>query len=197
MTEQEPGTDRVSWEGPDSHLFFRLGQLLLLLVVANSLNKPVKSIDRLAYYDFFAANPYAMLDGANSEKDARDRLSLQLAGFKERQLSYSAVGNRFANRRSRIRHDLGLLVAYGLATVEPDKYVASEKGRTLGMDLSTVYADAYRIAAEIALTRLVRLSDRRLIETTEELLGKSWLLIDFLDDVKEVDLMSGISGESA
>lgn len=197
MTEQEPGTDRVSWEGPDSHLFFRLGQLLLLLVVANSLNKPVKSIDRLAYYDFFAANPYAMLDGTNPETDARDRLSLQLAGFKEGQLSYSAVGNRFANRRSRIRHDLGLLVAYGLATVEPDKYVASEKGRTLGMELSTVYADAYRIAAEIALTRLVRLSDRRLIETTEELLGKSWLLIDFLEDVKEVDLMSGISGESA
>lgn len=197
MTEQEPGTDRVSWEGPDSHLFFRLGQLLLLLVVANSLNKPVKSIDRLAYYDFFAANPYAMLDGTNPETDARDRLSLQLAGFKEGQLSYSAVGNRFANRRSRIRHDLGLLVAYGLATVEPDKYVASEEGRTLGMELSTVYADAYRIAAEIALTRLVRLSDRRLIETTEELLGKSWLLIDFLDDVKEVDLMSGISGESA
>jgi hypothetical protein len=193
MTEQEAGTDRVSWEGPDSHLFFRLGQLQLLLVVADSLELSVKSIDRLAYYDFFAANPYAMLDGANPDRDTHDRLSLQLAGFKEGQLSYSAIGHRFANRRSRIRHDLALLVAYGLAKVEPDRYGPSEKGRKLVEELSTVYADAYRAGAEIALSRLVRLSDRRLTEKTEEWLGKSWLLLDFLDDVKEVELMNDIS----
>jgi hypothetical protein len=190
------GTEQPLWEGPEAHHTFRLAQLQLLLAVADSLGLQVKNIDRLATYDFLAANPFSMLDGDDADRDARDRLALKLAGFSNEQLTYGSVGNRFANRRARIQHDLALLVAHGLARVESDRYGITDAGRTLADRLSTVYADAYRKAAEIALSRLARLTDKKLNEKVERIMGKSWLLIDFFDDVHEVvtDQLSDGSG---
>jgi hypothetical protein len=184
--EARAGTEQSLWEGPEAYDIFRLAQLELLLAVADAEGLPIKSIDRLATYDFLAANPYSMLDGTDVDGDIRDRLTLKLAGFSNEQLTYGSVGNRFANRRSRIQHDLALLVAHGLAQVEDDRYGITDAGRQFADRLSTVYADAFRKAAEIALSRLVRLSDKKLNERVERIMGKSWLLIDFLDDVNEV-----------
>jgi hypothetical protein len=181
----EPGTDRAVWDGPDEHIIFRVSQLVLLLSIAAEENATIASIDRLAYYDFFAANPYVVLDGASPDKDASDRISLLLSGFQEGQLSYGGVGQRFASRRQRIKHDLSILISYGLAEIDQDGYGASAAGLRHAESLSTVYADAYRASARIVLRRLTRLSEKRLTSAVHAWLGKSWLLLDFLDDVRD------------
>jgi len=169
---------------PEDRHVFRLAQLTLLLDVAEGNQTPVKTVDRLGLYDFFAANPFVVTSG-DSDRDADDRLALRLAGFSNRQLSYASTGQRFASRRRRLQHDLSLLVAYGLVTIASNGYVLTPLGSRITEQLTSVYADAYREAARVVLQRLGRLSDRRLTENATEWLGRSWLLVDLLDDISE------------
>lgn len=171
-------------EGPEEHQVFRLAQLALLLAVAADERVEVRTVDRLGFYDFFSANPFVVTAG-DEPRDASDRLALRLAGFSDRQLSYASTGQRFASRRRRLQHDLSLLIAYGLAEIGERGYSLSPAGLSLADSLSSVYACAYRSAAQIVLRRLKRLSDRRLRQQADDWLGRSWLLIDFLDDVAE------------
>lgn len=170
--------------GPEERQAFRLGQLTLLLEVAGIERIPVRTVDRLAFYDFFSANPFVVVSG-DDERDAADRLTLRLAGFSDQQLSYTSTGQRFVSGRRRLQHDLSLLMAYGVAAIDSTGYTLTESGQELANQLATVYAEAYREAARVVLRRLRRLSDRRLTEQADEWLGRSWLLIDLLDDVAE------------
>jgi hypothetical protein len=185
MIDLEPGTDRATWEGPEEHDYFRAGQLLMLLAIAATAEVELSTIDRLTYLDFFSANPYAILDGADPEKDERDRLGLAMAGFASEQLRYGNVGSRFATRRSRIQYDLSALVSRGLARVGKEGYEITPHGREIANRLTSAYADAYRVGAATVIGRLARLSERALRRKVETLLGRSWLLIDFLADVHE------------
>ena len=166
---------------PDDLLMFRVARLMLLLDVAATLNlrKPV-DIERLGLYDFFAANPFLVV--ANDE-DARQEVSL--AGFSSYDLSYQSSGHRYANRRARLRNDLAMLVGYGAATalVEGQRvvYRVTDRGHELASELSTLYAIAYRRSAELILSRLDRLSDKRLRTDATRWLNDERLLIDLYD----------------
>ena len=170
--------------GPEDHHVFRVAQLTLLLEVAWAESVDVRTVDRLGFYDFFPANPFVVTAG-DGPRDAADRLTLRLAGFSDRQLSYASTGQRFASRRRRLQHDLSLLIAYGLVAIETNGYRLTPAGRTLAAELNSVYADSYRAAAQVVLRRLKRLSDRQLMLHANDWLGRSWLLIDVLDDVAE------------
>lgn len=183
----ELGTERTAWEGPEERTVFRVAQLCLLLSAAEESNAKLTNLDRLAYFDFFAANPFVVLDGESVEKDSRDRLTLRLSGFSDRQLNYGAVGHRFVTRRKRVQHDLAFLVARGLGQILPDRYAITESGVKFASSLTTVYADAYRTAATIVFKRLGSLSETRLRAKAEKLLGAPWLLIDFFADVEGID----------
>jgi hypothetical protein len=149
----------------------------------------------LGYYDFFSANPYIVVSG-ETDADRSDRLTLRMAGFSDQQLSYASSGERFVSRRKRIQHDMSLLVAYGIVTIGETGYTLTERGHQLAQQLQSVYADAYRSAAEIVVTRLSRLTDRKLREQAQSWLGHSWLLLDFLDDVTEATPMRTVPGTS-
>jgi hypothetical protein len=169
---------------PEDRQVFRLAQLTLLLEVAGTERAPVRSIDRLGYYDFFSANPFVVVSGSD-ERDTADRLRLRLAGFSDRQLSYASTGQRFVSRRRRLQHDLALLIAYGITTLGAGGYELTSSGQALATGLTSVYADAYRDAARVVLRRLKRLSDRQLAQRADDWLGRSWLIIDLFDDVSE------------
>lgn len=188
LPESEPDLDtgRTAWEGPEERTVFRAAQLALLLAAAEDAGAKLTNLDRVAYFDFFAANPFIVLDGEFTEKDARDRLTLRLAGFTEGQLTYGAVGHRFVTRRERIQHDLSLLVARGLAQALPDRYAITPSGSEFANALKTVYAEAYNSAASIVFKRFGGLSETRLRAKAEKLLGAPWLLIDFLADVEGI-----------
>jgi hypothetical protein len=129
-------------------------------------------IDRLGIIDFLAANPFLVIP--ETEK-AFDRL--RLAGFGAHSLTYAAPGQRFATRRSRLQHDIALLVAYGLVTVRVSdgrrKYFMTRLGHEIAEALSSTYADAYRLSATEVLARAGRLSDRALRQQL-----RSWLRAD-------------------
>jgi hypothetical protein len=169
---------------PEDREVFRLAQLTLLLEVAEDHRIPVRTVDRLGFYDFFSANPFIVITGEEN-RDVADRLALRLAGFSDRQLSYASTGQRFASRRRRLQHDLSLLLAYGLVAIGGGGYVLTPLGRTVAAGLTSIYADGYREAAGVVLRRLGRLSDRRLAQSAAAWLGRSWLLIDFLEDIAE------------
>lgn len=169
---------------PEDREVFRLAQLILLVEVARTRHVIIRTVDRLGFYDFFAANPFVVTSG-DEARDAADRLALRLAGFTDRQLSYASTGQRFASRRRRLQHDLSLLLAYALVAVGPQGYVLTVEGQEVAEGLTSVYADAYRDAARVVLRRLGRLSDRQLAENAERWLGQSWLLVDLLDDIAE------------
>ena len=182
---------------PEDRQVFRLAQLALLLQVAGDSQASVRTVDRLGVYDFFAANPFAVTAG-DERRDEEDRLALRLAGFTDRQLSYASTGQRFASRRRRLQHDLSLLLAYGLTVINSEGYVLTPLGKAIAEGLTSVYADAYREAAQVVLRRLGRLTDQKLAEHVEKWLGQDWLLIDLLDDVAETtpNVQSNAPGEA-
>jgi hypothetical protein len=171
-------------QGPEDRQVFRLAQLTVLLEVAGEENTVMRTVDRLGFYDFFSANPFVVVSG-DDKRDVTDRLTLRLAGFSSRQLSYASTGQRFVSRRRRLQHDLALLIAYRIASIDETGYTLTPSGRDLSARLSSVYAESYRDAARVVLRRLRRLSDRQLRQQADEWLGRSWLLIDVLDDVAE------------
>lgn len=169
----------------ESQPTFRLARLLLFIDVAREAGRPIPSVDRLGYYEFFADNPF-MVIGEDRRSD-QDRLALEMAGFSPVQLSYASTGQRFASRRQRLQHDLSLLMSRDLITIEDGGFTVTDAGAGLAERLNSVYADAYRTSARIVLRRLASMSNKALEEASRRWLGESWLLIDLLDDIQATD----------
>jgi hypothetical protein len=184
MTESTVSRDaNAGWE-PESERNFRLAQLLLLLEQAGLLRRDIPSVDRLGYYDFFAANPFIVTSDDYPHRE-RDRIILKRAGFLEGQLSYGQAGQRYVSRRERLREDVSVLLGWGLVAMNHKGYGLTAPGEALAENLSTVYADQYREAVRIVISRLGPLSNARLVATVQRWLGETWLLVDYLGDVDE------------
>lgn len=166
-----PGLSSAQPRAPEDHLLLRLAQLLLLL---DELDDRGVGLERLGYYDFFAANPFTVF----SRNDVRIRAELHSAGFDERQLSYASAGPRFANRRHRLQHDVSILLAYGLVSLGGDGYVLTPVGRTLARQLLSLYASQYRVAVRFVQARFKRLSDAALTQQARTMLRHPALLLD-------------------
>jgi len=169
---------------PEDRQVFRLAQLLLLMEVSQKSGVSIPTVDRLGYLDFFSANPFVVVR-ESSEREARERTTLRLAGFSGDQLSYASAGQRFVSRRRRLQHDLALLLGYGLVRVGSEGYELTEPGVRVAEQLSTVYADAYRESAAVILRLIGKSSNAQLRKNAEKWLGHNPLLLDFLDDVLE------------
>jgi hypothetical protein len=187
----EPTTLR-SFVPEDSYLF-RCARLLLLLATARKDGRPVVSLDRLSFYDFFADNPWIVVNG-DAASDVADRDTLVIAGFSQTQLSYASTGQRFVSRRERLRTDLSLLVSYGLVGLKDAEFVITDPGQDFADGLQSSYADSFRASASVVLRRLVRLPNRTLEREVENWLGHSWLLLDLLDDVRGADVPIATAG---
>lgn len=161
---------------PEDSTIFRLAQLLLMLDVLNSYNWKV-NIERLGVLDFFAANPFLVMK--DSESDFR---KLVLAGFSSKPLTYASPGQRFATRRSRIRHDLSILLAYGLITIETNNgsivYVITDDGSITANQFGSLYARSYRLSADIVSRRIQRYSDNKLRQQCRDWLKADPSLLD-------------------
>lgn len=166
---------------PDNLTHFRLARLALLLDVAPQLpNAKPLDVERLGYYDFFAANPFLIV-----ENEDPLRRELVLAGFDSRNLSYQSSAQRFTSRRARLQHDLAMLVAYGLVHAHADQrrvvYALTDAGGDMTAALRSLYARAYRRSVDIIVRRLNRLSDKSLRESAQGWLAAEGLLIDLYD----------------
>jgi hypothetical protein len=168
---------------PEDHTTFRLVQLALLLDEISPLDSKGLGLERLGYYDFFAASPFAIL----TDQDVSERARLHRAAFDEHQLSYASTGSRFANRRRRLQHDLALLVAYGLVAPRAGGYGITKAGGQFVGSFTALYADQYRESVRVVHTRFKRLSDTQLANAARQWLQTPSLLLD----------LYGISEDSA
>lgn len=167
---------------PEDLDLFRLARLLVLLAEVGKLRRPRPlDIERLGLYDFFAANPFLMVE---SETQAGTRLAL--AGFDSRALGYQSAFHRFATRRERMRFDLSRLAALGMVeTVVQDGRIAFEvstRGAALADEFASLYAQSYRQSAEVVVTELNKLSDTRLRGSAGKWLQAESFLIDLYDE---------------
>lgn len=173
----DPLTARAA---PETLTSFRLGQLLLLLATADEIETGPVPIDRLGYYDFFAANPFLVV-----EPRSPDGRRLLTTGFEYWNLDYQSSSQRFSNRRARLQHDLALLTSFGLVTVGSAAgrigYETTESGRAAAGSLRALYAHAYRDSAAIIVKRLRRLSDSKLRSEAGAWLRADDFLIDLYD----------------
>lgn len=159
---------------PEDHVLFRLAQLVLLLRVVAPPHQPGIGLERLGYYDFFSANPFLVVPRDDAEAWAR----LHLAGFDERQLSYAATGQRFANRRRRLQHDVALLVAYDLAEPRSGGWGLTARGLHTAEQLTALYADQYMASVRVVVARLIRLTDTALARQARGWLREPGLVLD-------------------
>lgn len=164
----------VAVASPEDHTVFRLAQLLILLVEVVPPKAVGLDLERIGYYDFFAANPFAMIEQANT----RDRARLHRAAFDEAQLSYASTGSRFANRRQRLQHDLALLVSYGLVVPRSGGYGSTERGAQVAETFGALYADQYRESVRVVHQHLKKLSDPQLAASARKWLRTPSLVLD-------------------
>lgn len=137
-------------------------------------------IERLAFYDFFSANPFLIFD-----VDDEERRELILAGFDSRTLSYQSSAQRFSNRRQRLQHDLAWLTSYALIHVAPVQgkvsYGLTEQGKETATALQSLYALSFTESARLVTDRLNRLTDKSLRDRAKGWLRAESLMIDLYD----------------
>jgi hypothetical protein len=171
-SEEFIGLDRYA--APEDFVAFRLAQLAILLSEVTPEGTKAIDLERLGYYDFFAANPFVIFE-------ANDRLQhaqLHRASFDERQLSYASTGSRFANRRKRLQHDVALLVAYDLVGPRGGGYGITPSGQQFVDSLAALYVDQYRDSIRVVHSRLRQLSDAQLARAAQQWLTTPSLLLD-------------------
>lgn len=171
---ENPNTWPVPSRAPEEHTTLRVAQLAILLSEIAPADARAIDIERLGYYDFFAANPFAIF-GAG---DDLERARLHRAAFDERQLSYASTGSRFANRRRRLQHDVAILLAYNLAERREEGYGLTERGADFVDSLAALYADQYRASVQVVHERLKKLSDSKLAESARGWLKTPSLILD-------------------
>lgn len=156
----------------EDDVVFRMAQLLLVLT---EIGDDGVAVDRLTYYDYFAANPFLVF-----EENESQRTKLRLAGFESSAISYLSPSQRFATRQERVSADVGVLVAIGLALRTGDekalRYAATTIGAETASALASMYAHGYRESVRLILGRLGKLSDKRLHDS-----ARSWLEPDDVD----------------
>ncbi|MFD0213442.1 ABC-three component system middle component 2 [Streptomyces hirsutus] len=183
MTNQTNAPDKRGSESyffrPEDQEEFRLAQLLLLLETAN-FTQLVPSIERLGVLDFFAANPFLVIQP--HEDEYRD---LILAGFSVKPLTYASPSHRFVTRRSRLQSDLALLVGYGF--VQPATsagyrvFRITQSGSDAASQLSSIYAQAYRESVEVIAKRVRKVADSKLPEFCRKWLNADPAMLDLLN----------------
>lgn len=164
---------------PEDEMEFRLAQLVILLEITSS-SRMNSSIDRIGALDFFSANPFLVIGEAEAEFR-----HLVLAGFSVKPLTYASPGHRFITRRSRLQNDLAMLVAYGLARPEVANghrvYIITDDGREISEQLTSVYADAYRVSAKVVSKRIEKVPDTKLQEKCRDWLKADPAMMDLYD----------------
>jgi hypothetical protein len=159
---------------------FRQGRLLLVFSALDP-SKPAQrpDLERLSYYDFFAANPFLV------PTDAPTKALLTHAGFEASNLSYQSSSQRFTNNRSRLQFDLAILVALGLVAPElHDRrvtYGATAAGKTVAASFRSLYASAFLDSSALIVDRLKRMSDTALRRDAGQWLRAEALMIDLYD----------------
>jgi hypothetical protein len=184
MDTTEPPNFKIVFS-PEDDLLFNSARLLIFFEVFNKV-KLLEGIDleRLCYYDFFAANPFIII-----EKNDPLWLELELEGFDPCKLEYLSTAQRYRTKRESIKQYLALLLAKDLISVENIEgkilYHITPKGLGVSYKLSSMYAISYRKSVKFIVRELKRYKDSELWENASRWLEAKSFQIDLYDMVEE------------
>jgi hypothetical protein len=184
MVDFEPEKMKIAFS-PEDDLLFNSARLLLFFEVFNRI-KPLDGIDleRLCYYDFFAANPFVI-----TEKNDPCWLELELEGFDPCKLEYLSTAQRYRTKRESIKQYLALLLAKDLIYLENTDgkllYQITPKGIEAAHKLSSMYAINYRKSVKFIVRELKRYKDSALWENASRWLEAKSFQIDLYDTVEK------------
>lgn len=170
---------------PEDAIIFNASRLLLLFETINKLTpEQAIDLDRLSYYDFFAANPFLLIDKSNPHW-----LDLELEGFKPNKIEYIGTAQRFRTKRLSIKQYLALLLSKGLLKLEnsDDKIVFNITliGVETASKFNSTYAITYRKSASYIISKLKSYSDTKLSEDAKKWLEAKQFQVDLIDMVEE------------
>jgi len=183
---------KLNWESkiifsPEDDAIFNSSRLLLFFEVLHKL-KPNQGIDleRVCYYDFFAANPFLIVG-----KDDPLRLELELEGFEPNKLEYISTAQRFRTKRGFMKQYFSLLLSKGLISVENQDgkilYKITSRGIDIASKITSMYAIAYRKSVTFVVKKLKDYSDKRLWEEASLWLEAKSFQVDLYDMVEDID----------
>lgn len=172
---------------PEDVTLFNSARLLILFEVLENLNtKKGIDLERLSYYDFFAANPFLIIT-----EDDPMRLDLEIAGFETSTLGYISSSQRFRTKRSRLKQYLSLLLSKNLIEVSNLEgkilYSITPLGIETANKIRSMYAIAYRKSVEYIIKRLKTFSDRKLWENASKWLEAKTFQVDLYDMIGDAN----------
>ncbi len=172
---------------PEDDLLFNSSRLLILFEVLDELKfSDGIDMERLSYYDFFAANPFLIF-----EKDDPVYFELELIGFESNKLEYLSTAQLYRTKRASIKQYLAYLVCKNLIKLENIDGRIVFKITELGLDMSkgliSLYALAYRASLSIVVQKLKKYSDKKLWENASIWLESKTFQIDLYDGVSDFE----------
>lgn len=171
---------------PEDVTLFNSARLLILFDELENLGIKGEDLERLSYYDFFAANPFLIIT-----KDDPLWLDLEIAGFETYTVGYISSSQRYRTKRSRLKQYLSILLSKNLIEVSNvDKkilYRITPTGIKTANQIKSMYAIAYQKSAKHIVKRLKGYSDKKLGEESIKWLeAKSFQIVDLYDMVDDV-----------
>lgn len=183
-------TEKSDWKSkitfsPEDAIVFNSSRLLLLLDVLNDLGvKKGVDLERLSYYDFFAANPFLIIG-----KDDPCRLELEIEGFEPNKLEYLSSDQRYRTKRTLIKQYLSLLLSKGLIKIlnmdGKILYEITPLGIEISSKINSMYAIAYKKSVTCVVKMLKGYSDTRLWEKASKWLEAKSFQVDLYDMVDD------------
>jgi hypothetical protein len=173
---------------PEDVTLFNSARLLILFEVFENLStKKGIDLERLSYYDFFAANPFLII-----AEDDPMRLDLEIAGFEISTVGYISSPQRFRTKRSRLKQYLSLLLSKNLIEVSNVEgkilYSITPLGIETASKIESMYAFAYRKSVEYIIKRLEKYSDKKLWENSSKWLEAKSFQVDLYDMIGDVNV---------
>lgn len=170
---------------PEDDIIFNSSRLLILFDVVRDLDiKKGMDLERLSYYDFFAANPFLII-----KKDNPERIDLEIEGFISNKIEYYSTAQLYRTKRASLKQYLSLLITKGLINMinKDGKFIfnITQLGIDTSKKLNTMYALAYRKSVAIIVNMLKRYSDKKLWESANVWLESKSFQIDLYDLVDE------------
>ena len=162
--------DSLIRESVEDDTIFNMGRLLVLFLIFEGIF-PEDSInlDRIAYYDFFASQPFLIF-----HDDKRAKIELLYYGFEASTVGYISSSQRFTTRRERLKIYLSGLLMRNLIQVKNLEgrytYSITTRGKEVASKFRSMYIEAYKSSAVLTIKKIYRLSDKKL-----ELQAKEWL----------------------
>ncbi len=177
-------TSRIIFS-PEDAIIFNSARLLLLFEVLKA-SKVKKGIDmeRLSYYDFFAANPFLVVS-----KEDPEWLDLEIQGFDPNKLEYMSTAQRYRTKRESLKQYLSLLLLKGLIEVKNQDekllYQITPLGVEISNKLNSMYAISYRRSVSFIVKKLKDYSDKQLWDNARTWLEAKAFQVDLFDMVAD------------